>query len=155
LKIQLLSVGKPKDVEAGRLHDRYAERVRQLGVPWDCRWVPEERLGSKYSDAHVRQREARSLLATLDARDRVIALHPAGTLRDTEQLARELPGWCRPRGVFVIGGPTGLHDDVLERSHLVWSLSPLTFPHELARVVLAEQLYRALSLQRGLPYHKA
>lgn len=155
MKIQLLSVGKPRDGTACQLHDRYAERVRQLGVPWEAPWVPECRVGSRYSDDHVREREARALLSRIQPKDQMIALDPAGELRDTERLARDLHSWCRPRGIFVIGGPTGLHESVLQRANHVWSLSPLTFPHELARVLVAEQLYRALSIIRGLPYHKS
>jgi 23S rRNA (pseudouridine1915-N3)-methyltransferase len=87
---------------------------------------------------------------------RVIALDVRGRLRSTEQLAEELAGWmadCRDVALLV-GGPDGLAEPCLARSHTLWSLSPLTFPHPLVRVILAEQLYRASSVLRGHPYHR-
>jgi len=147
-------VGKPRDAEAIALHDRYAERIRKLGATYDVGWVPEVRAGGRYSDAHVREREGRLLADKLDDRGTTIALDPRGRSFSSEALSSRLEGWSTPRATFVIGGPLGLAPSVLDRADVSWSLSELTFPHELARVVLAEQLYRALTLLRGIPYHK-
>lgn len=154
MKWLLLQVGRPRDPEAGALHDRYAERIRHFGVEYRVESVPEVRAGGRYSDAHVREREARALLDKLPRNGTVIALDPAGSTIDTRQLADRIERWSSPRGTFLIGGPLGLHARVTERADFVWSLSPLTFPHELARVILVEQLYRSLTLKRGVPYHK-
>lgn len=154
MKLRLLVVGKPRQRELERLHERYAERIRRMGVAYDCGWVRETREGGRFSDDHVREREGLALLERFDGKGTLIALHPAGKLLDTEQLAGCLESWATPCATLLLGGPLGLHDTVLGRADVRWSLSPLTFPHELVRVLLAEQLYRALTLLRGLPYHK-
>jgi 23S rRNA (pseudouridine1915-N3)-methyltransferase len=156
MKLRFLLVGKPKDAEAGLLHDRYAGRIRRLGVPCETVWVPEVRPGGRYSDDHVREREARYLSEKLQetGRGKVIALDRQGRELTSQDLAERLERWASPLATFVIGGPLGLDDDFLTEAHWRWSLSPLTLPHELARVVAAEQLYRALTLIRRIPYHK-
>jgi 23S rRNA (pseudouridine1915-N3)-methyltransferase len=153
VKIRLLSVGRPRDPELVSLHDRYAERIRRFGVAYATKWVPEVRAGGSFSDEHVREREGRSLIDQL-GRGRPIALDRSGTMLDSEGLAKRLEGWATPEATLIVGGPLGLHGDVLARSRERWSLSRLTFPHELVRVLVAEQLYRALTLQRRIPYHK-
>jgi len=154
VRIRLLAVGKPRDAEAVALHDRYAERIRKLGVDYKTESVPEVRAGGRYSDAHVRQREGRSLADRFTERGTTIALDRRGRSFSSESLSKRLEGWSTPIACFVIGGPLGLSDELRERADVSWSLSELTLPHELARVVLVEQLYRALTLLRGIPYHK-
>jgi len=154
VRIRLLAVGKPRDAEAKALHDRYAGRIRKLGVEYQAEFVPEVRAGGRYSDAHVRQREGRLLADKLADRGTTIALDRRGRALSSESLSKRLQGWSTPIASFVIGGPLGLSDEFRDRADVCWSLSDLTLPHELARVVLAEQLYRALTLLRGIPYHK-
>ena len=154
MKIRCLVVGKPRDAEAAALHDRYAARVRRLGAAYDTVWVPEVRPDGRFSDEHVREREARALAGRLGDRGAAIALDPRGKTLTSEQLARRLAVWARHEATFVVGGPLGLDRALLARADWVWALSALTFPHELVRVILAEQLYRALTLLRGVPYHK-
>lgn len=154
MRIRSLVVGRPRDAEAAALHDRYASRLRRLGVCYETTWVPEVRPGTQFSDRHVREREARLLEEKLGDRETVVALDGRGQEVSSEQLARRLGGWMRREAAFVVGGPLGLDRSLLARAEWVWSLSPLTFPHELVRVVLVEQLYRALTLLRGIPYHK-
>ena len=84
----------------------------------------------------------------------LIALDAAGRLFDSETLAEHIESWTTPAATLLIGGPLGLHSSIGEKAQLQWSLSPLTFPHELMRVLVAEQLYRALTILRGVPYHK-
>ena len=84
----------------------------------------------------------------------VIALDPTGELLDTAAFATRLERWAARPASFAVGGPLGLPRSFVARVDAVWSLSPLTFPHEMVRVVLAEQLYRALTILRGIPYHK-
>jgi 23S rRNA (pseudouridine1915-N3)-methyltransferase len=154
MKIRLLAVGKPRDAEASVLHDRYAARIRKLGVGYTADWVPETRADGRYSDAHVMQRDGRALADKLLDRGTTIALDRRGRALSSQALAKRLEGWATPLAQFVIGGPLGLGEEFRARAEVVWSLSELTLPHELARVVLAEQLYRALTLLRGIPYHK-
>ena len=154
MRIRSLVVGRPRDPEAATLHDRYASRLRRLGVSYETAWVPEVRAGGQFSDRHVREREARLLEERLGDREAVIALDDKGQQVSSEQLARRIGGFARREAAFVVGGPLGLDRSFLARADWVWSLSALTFPHELVRVILVEQLYRALMLARGLPYHK-
>jgi len=101
-------------------------------------------------------REGERVLAAVRRENYLVALDERGTQFTT----RELAAWLKIRMqegedlAFVIGGPDGLAPEVLERSRLRWSLSRLTLPHALARVLLVEQLYRAVSLNAGHPYHR-
>ena len=114
----------------------------------------------------ARAREARcghwptrvhELLAAIRTDAFVVALDVHGKLFSTEQLSAWLKDRMREGRdlTFLIGGPDGLAPDCLQRSDLRWSLSALTLPHALVRIVVVEQLYRALSLLRGHPYHRA
>jgi 23S rRNA (pseudouridine1915-N3)-methyltransferase len=100
--------------------------------------------------------EAERILAAVGSQDDVVALEVTGKPWSTEQLADHLHGWLadgQDRSL-LIGGADGLHADCLARARLRWSLSPLTLPHGLVRVVLGEQLYRAHSILQGHPYHR-
>lgn len=101
-------------------------------------------------------REGESVLAATGKADRIVALEVKGRSWSTEQLAGQLEGWQQDgRDVsFLVGGPDGLSDACRARADQQWSLSPLTLPHPLVRIVLAEQLYRAWSITRNHPYHR-
>jgi 23S rRNA (pseudouridine1915-N3)-methyltransferase len=154
VRLRLLVVGRPRDPSAILLHDDYATRLRRLGVHYRSECVPGERAGRRYSDAHVREREAAALLDAVERAEKLIALDPGGTQWSSEEVAARIEGWATPGACLVVGGPLGLDPRLLERASAQWSLSRLTFPHELVRVLVAEQLYRALSILRGLPYHR-
>ena len=87
----------------------------------------------------------------------MVAIDAGGRLHDTRALATLLERWLQEGRdtAFLIGGPDGLAPRCLEQAELRWSLSPLTFPHELVRVIVAEQLYRAWTILQGHPYHRA
>jgi len=104
--------------------------------------------------AKIEEREATE--ARIPEETRVIALAADGESWTSEQLAEFVGRWeMEARDVtFLIGGADGLSAEVLERAERVWSLGPLTLPHELARVVVYEQLYRAYTIRRGEPYHR-
>jgi len=154
VKFFVLSVGKPRDQAAAALHDLYASRIARFGVGYEARWVPEVRATGRYSDDHVREREGEALRAACPSAGAVVALDRSGKLLSSAELSGMLERWASPAATFLIGGPLGLHRKVLEAADRIWSLSPLTFPHELARVLVAEQLYRAITILRGVPYHK-
>ena len=100
--------------------------------------------------------EGERILAALPASCMKVVLDERGTLFDTMALARRMARW-REMGrnvAFILGGADGLADSVKKSADLLWSLSPLTLPHGLARVVLAEQLYRAVSILHNHPYHR-
>ena len=107
--------------------------------------------------ARAMAKEGERMLAAFATKPYVVALQVSGKALSTEQLAKFLEGRSHEgRDVaFCIGGPEGLAPEVDARADFCWSLSPLTLPHGLARVVVAEALYRAVSVIKGLPYHRA
>ena len=103
-----------------------------------------------------REEEAGRLRAKIPGGSTVVALAREGSPWTSEELARRMDGWrvaARPLA-FVVGGSHGLAPGFLASAAARWSLGPLTLPHELARVVVVEQLYRAYTILRGEPYHK-
>ena len=102
-------------------------------------------------------KESAAMLAALHRDDYVVALAISGKTMDTSTLST----WLERRLfegrtlAMLVGGPDGLGQECLERADLLWSLSPLTLPHALVRVIVAEQLYRAISMHSGHPYHRA
>lgn len=102
------------------------------------------------------EREGESMMRAIAPADGVVALDVRGKSWSTEQLARQLRQWQESGNNYnlLIGGPDGLAPGCLDRAGQSWSLSPLTLPHPLVRVLLMEQLYRAWSINVGHPYHK-
>ena len=154
MRVLVIAVGRPDPGRFGPIFDDYVKRVRRFGVAFDVRWVPAVKTGGRFSDAHVRDREARALREALPERRHVIALSPDGRSLATDVFTRRLERWSQPLAAFVIGGPTGLDPAFRETADAALSLSAMTLPHALARVVLAEQIYRAVTILRGVPYHK-
>ena len=154
MRLRLLGVGRPKDPVLGGLHDRYSERIQRLGTDYSFAFVSEVAAGGRYSDEHVRERESQALLDATGGNEVRIALDRTGSLWTSEEVAARLERWSQPAAVFLIGGPLGPHRKLLTQSAATWSLSPLTLTHEWVRALATEQLYRALTLRRGLPYHK-
>lgn len=131
----------------------YARRM-----PRDCRLeLVEIPLAQRGRDvARAKQEEGARLLAALQPRERVICLCVEGRAWSTVELAERLGTW-RQAGrdvALLVGGPEGLDEACLARAEAKWSLSALTLPHALVRVVLAEALYRAWSVLAGHPYHR-
>ena len=136
--------------------DEYAGRFGP-GLRLELTEIAVPRRGRNADVAGLRAEEGRRMLARVDRRAYVVALVVSGRTMSTERLAT----WLATRLadgrdlVFLIGGPDGLDAGCLQRADCSWSLSPLTFPHGLVRVMVAEQLYRAHSLLKGHPYHRA
>lgn len=155
MKLRILCVGRP-----GRLlADAIAEYERRAGRYWNLATVElrEERAGKGRSAADVRGRESTRLLERVPAGLEVVALTRRGSHWDSTRLARRLERqavMARPGIVFLIGGAIGLDDRAIDRADECISLSSFTLPHDLARLVLTEQLYRAGTIVRGEPYHK-
>ncbi|RMG28343.1 MAG: 23S rRNA (pseudouridine(1915)-N(3))-methyltransferase RlmH [Gammaproteobacteria bacterium] len=155
MRIRLISVGRrmPRWVEEG-----YREYARRL--PPECALelveIPPGRRQKGTDATRAVAEEGARMLAAVPPRARVVALDVGGETWDTPALAERLQAWMaqgRPP-CLLVGGPDGLAPACLERAEVRWSLSPLTFPHPLVRVILAEQLYRAWSLLAGHPYHR-
>jgi 23S rRNA (pseudouridine1915-N3)-methyltransferase len=119
--------------------------------------LPMERRGRNPDIERLRSREGEALLAAVPAGAVPVTLDIDGRRWSTEDLSSSLEDWMATgRDVcFMIGGPDGLSRACLEQSETSWSLGPLTLPHPLVRVIVAEQLYRAWSIINKLPYHRA
>ncbi|VAW81337.1 23S rRNA (pseudouridine(1915)-N(3))-methyltransferase [hydrothermal vent metagenome] len=156
MQLNLVAAGTrmPPWVDAG-----YKEYARRL--PRECSLVLKEIALAQRSKSQPVERavneEGKRMLAALSDRQQVIALDVKGRSWSTEQLAQQLDNWMQDgRDIsLLVGGPDGLAIDCLQRAGQTWSLSALTLPHPLVRVLLAEQLYRAWSLNAGHPYHRA
>ena len=133
--------------------DEYLKRLRRF-VPVEEREVREA--GRAGNPVAQRREEAARLRAAAPAEARWVALDLSGKGWSSEALASRLETWKAPGKdtVFLIGGATGLDGTLLAEAEERWSLGPLTLPHELARVVVSEQLYRAATILAGQPYHK-
>jgi 23S rRNA (pseudouridine1915-N3)-methyltransferase len=119
--------------------------------------IPRPKGAHKAKDKQAQcRREGEAILSRLSDDEWVIALTPTGKSLDTTGWARAIETWAQERRkiAFLIGGSDGLDAACLARAQSQWTLSALTFPHMLVRVILAEQLYRAWSLTQGHPYHK-
>ncbi|TNC93043.1 23S rRNA (pseudouridine(1915)-N(3))-methyltransferase RlmH [Thalassolituus sp.] len=155
MKLRLLAVGNkmPAWVEQG--YQEYARRM-----PADCalelvELSPGHR-GKNASIEKAMQQEAEALRKALRPQEHVVALAVEGKAWSTEQLSRELEGWRMQGGdvALLIGGPDGMTPEIMKLAQQRWSLSNLTLPHPLVRVLMAEQLYRAWTILQGHPYHK-
>jgi 23S rRNA (pseudouridine1915-N3)-methyltransferase len=154
MKLVLAAVGRPRGAIAESIGD-YETRVRRY-FSFEAAEVKEEPY--RGGDVRrVREEEGKRLLARVPAGSELVALHESGRGWSSQQLADYLSRLALD-GVagasFVIGGAYGLSDEVLKRARHQLSLSAFTLPHEVARLLLAEQLYRAGTIQRGEPYHK-
>ncbi len=147
--LTIVAVGRARDGPEAVLTGRYLQRL-----PWPARVVEVRETADRPDRRH---REGKALLAALPQGATVVALDRRGKPCTTEDFAQRLRRW-RDSGVgelaFVIGGADGLDPVVLERADLALSLGPMTWPHLLARAMLAEQLFRASSLLAGHPYHR-
>lgn len=155
MHIRLLAVGRRPPRWAEEAFSEYARRL-PAAFGLDARLIAPAR-GHGNDVERARADEGQRLLAALGARDHVVALDERGTGWSTGALAKRLAAWeMGGRDVaLLIGGADGLAPTCLERADQCWSLSPLTLPHALVRVLVVEQLYRAWSLNAGHPYHRA
>jgi 23S rRNA (pseudouridine1915-N3)-methyltransferase len=135
-----------------------ADYLERLPREWRTTLVTVRavRRGAGRPAADALAAESQRLLAAVPRGALLVALDERGTQLATRQFAARLARWREQHGViaFVIGGADGLHDEVRQRAAFLLSLSAMTLPHALARVLLVEQLYRAVSLLAGHPYHR-
>jgi 23S rRNA (pseudouridine1915-N3)-methyltransferase len=156
MKFLIFAVGNkmPKWVEAG--FDEYARRMPHEATIELMEIKPEKRgEGKKIEQLLVA--EAARILAALPSKCRIVAMDERGRQWTTAKLADSITGWMRNGGdtAFLVGGADGLDANIKNSADEVLSLSAMTLPHGLARILLAEQLYRAVSLINRHPYHRA
>lgn len=148
--ITLLAVGKKHESWVVEGIERYQKRLLK---PYNVSWVLLPH--STHEGLTARQDESERILSRLKPTDYVIVLDERGIAIDSPGLSGRLDEqFTASRDVvMVIGGAYGVTDELRERAQLVWSLSPLVFPHQLVRLILIEQLYRAQEIARGRSYH--
>lgn len=154
--IHLITIGKnpPQWIQDG-----YSEYSKRLNADIKLELIELE-AAKRLKTTNIQQillDESKRILSAIPKNSFKIALDVKGQSWSTEQLATKLRDW-QNRGhshiALIVGGPDGLHETCLEQMDLRWSLSPLTFPHPLVRVIIAEQLYRAWTINQGHPYHR-
>ncbi|ELJ9316701.1 23S rRNA (pseudouridine(1915)-N(3))-methyltransferase RlmH [Staphylococcus pseudintermedius] len=159
MKITILAVGKLKE-KYWKL--AIAEYTKRLGAysKIEVVEVPDEKAPETMSVKEIEQvkeKEGQRILSKIKPQSIVITLEIAGKMLSSEDLAKTLDQRMTQGAsdfTFVIGGSHGLHDDVLRRSDFALSFSKMTFPHQMMRVILLEQVYRAFKIMRGEAYHK-
>lgn len=154
MRVLVAVVGKPKDSSLAGAIAEYETRAARYW-PLEVMEVREES-GRSASPERVKQREGERLRERIGEPARAVVCDPGGRAFDSAQFAAWLQGE-RESGrdlAFVIGGAHGVSDEIRDAARMRLSLAPWTLPHELARLVLAEQLYRAGTIVRGEPYHK-
>lgn len=156
MRISLIAVGTrmPAWVEAGV--NEYRKRLPPE-IQFDIREIALGKRGKNADIARAMSEEGEAMQAAITPRDRVIALDVRGKSLSTEQLAAKLAGWQMEGDdiSLLVGGPDGLAPACLDRAAERWSLSALTLPHPLVRVLIAEQIYRAWSINHNHPYHRS
>lgn len=156
MRLELLFPGKTKEEYLARGIEDFAGRLRRH-VEVELRVVRAAKPGKGDDEARLIREEGQQLLSRVPPAAFLVALDPGGKLLSSPQLAEQLAQWQeqgRESLVFVIGGHLGLAPEVLNRADFSLSLSPLTFTHEMARLLLLEQLYRAWNIRLGTAYHK-
>ncbi|CAM4434496.1 MAG: Ribosomal RNA large subunit methyltransferase H [Legionellaceae bacterium] len=155
MKINLIAVGKqmPNWVEIA--YQEYAKRL----PPEYCFRLIEINAGKRNKNTDINKlkiQEGELILNAIPKGNKIIALDVLGQAWDTEKLSKQVKNWlgCGQDISLLIGGPDGLSESCLKAAEIKWSLSPLTLPHPLIRIIVAEQLYRAWTILKGHPYHR-
>jgi len=155
MRLSVIAVGTKMPAWVSQGVAEYGKRMpRELKLAW--REIPLARRGRDANPQQLCSREGEQMLKAIPDGDRVVALDVQGKRISTEQLAEQLRAWQMSGDNYslLIGGPDGLGPECLERAQLRWSLSDLTLPHPLVRILLAEQLYRAWTITVNHPYHR-
>lgn len=156
MKIYLLAVGTKMPDWVIKGYKEYEHRL-----PAKCslqlKEVAAEKRNKNSNIQAIIEKEAEKLKAAIPNNCRVVALDVKGQAWSTEKLATRLQDWMMSGQdiALLVGGPDGLNDELLQLAQEKWSLSSLTFPHPLVRVILSEQLYRAYTITENHPYHRA
>lgn len=155
MKISFWSIGKAHEAYVKTGVDEFTKRLSNyFPVQWTI--IPVPKNAGMLSEADLKKREGEMILGFLKDDDYLIALDERGKELTSEGLAQFIQQRANESSrhlVFLIGGAFGLDESVLKVAKLKWSLSPLTFPHQLVRLILAEQVYRACTILRNEKYH--
>ncbi|TCJ01804.1 23S rRNA (pseudouridine(1915)-N(3))-methyltransferase RlmH [Cytobacillus praedii] len=159
MNISIITVGKLKEKYLKQGIDEYLKRLSAY-AKIEIIEVPDEKAPEELSETEmlqVKQKEGERILSKIHPDAHVIALAIEGKMKTSEELADgldKLATYGKSKVTFVIGGSLGLSSEVLQRANEKLSFSKMTFPHQLMRLILVEQVYRAFRILRGEPYHK-
>ena len=159
MKITIHAIGHFKESYWVSAQAEYLKRLRNYAevevIEYDDEPIPQK--ASESTENKIKEAESKKILAKLSSKDYVIALDLNAKEFDSITLSENLEKWLNLGGSnihFVIGGSLGLSAEMKKRANVRWTFSPLTFPHQLARIILEEQLYRAFRIIHHEPYHK-
>ncbi|MEH7239181.1 23S rRNA (pseudouridine(1915)-N(3))-methyltransferase RlmH [Bacillus sp. JJ1562] len=159
MNITIVTIGKLKEKYLIQGINEYLKRLTAYAKV-EIVELADEKAPENLSETemeHVKQKEGERILAKLSDDTHVIALAIEGKMKSSEQLAADIDNlatYGKSKIAFVIGGSLGLSKDVMKRANDTLSFSKMTFPHQLMRLILVEQVYRAFRINRGEPYHK-
>ena len=155
MKLHLWSVGKPHDPALKASIEDFSSRIaRYYPVQWQI--ISPPKLASNLAPALLKKKEAEPILEMLAKDDFLALLDERGKIISSPQLAELIEKRANESTrnlIFLIGGAFGVDDSIINRANFSWSLSKLTFPHQLVRLILTEQLYRACTILRNEKYH--
>lgn len=155
MKITLLTVGKTTNANLVTLQDEYQNRLK-FYIPFEMVVIPELKNTKNLSIAEQQEKEADLILKQLDSSDEVVLLDDKGkqftSMGFSEYISKKMLA-SHKRMVFVVGGPYGFSERVYSRANGKVSLSAMTFSHQMIRLIFVEQLYRAMTILKGEPYH--
>ena len=154
--MRFLWIGKTRDPSLSKVEEKYLKRIEQF-LPAERKTIPKLKKSDPHQQSAQLEREAQQIEKNLPARTYLVVLDHLGTEFTSPRLASFLAELMN-RGVskvtFVVGSDLGIPERIRDLADLKWALTKLTLPHELARIVLLEQIYRAVTIIKGLPYHK-
>jgi 23S rRNA (pseudouridine1915-N3)-methyltransferase len=159
LNITIITVGKLKEKYLKQGIDEYLKRLTAYAKV-DIIELPDEKAPETLSDVEmlqIKEKEGERILSKINPDAHVIALAIEGKMKTSEELADtidKLGTYGKSKITFIIGGSLGLSQEVMKRADEALSFSKMTFPHQLMRLILVEQIYRAYRIIRGEPYHK-
>lgn len=155
MKISFWSIGKANEAYIKAGVEEFTSRIsRYFKVEWNI--IPVPKNAGMMSEADLKKKEGEIILGWLNKDDYLVALDERGKQLTSEGLATFMQARANEstkRLIFLIGGAYGIDESVLKRANFKWSLSQLVFPHQLVRLILAEQVYRACTILRNEKYH--
>jgi 23S rRNA (pseudouridine1915-N3)-methyltransferase len=155
MKIHFWSIGKNNEPYIKTGVEDFTKRIaKYFPVEWDI--IPVPKNAGMLSEMDLKKKEGETILAWLEKDDYLVALDETGKQMASDQLAhfiQQRANESKRKLIFLIGGAYGIDQAVFKRANYKWSLSPLTFPHQLVRLILAEQVYRACTILRNEKYH--
>lgn len=155
MEIELLTVGKTENKNLNTCIDDYCKRLKRY-IPYKITEMPDVRNAGKLSEKERKEEEGSLILSKITPSDCVVLLDEHGDLPTSMQFSQMISRFMisgRKRILFVVGGPYGFSQRVYDRADKLLSLSKMTFSHEMVRLFFTEQVYRAMTILRGEPYH--